>query len=137
MGLFGIGKKFNNNSYGIDKKSEWKGENGIKDELKNNSRPELTEYIDSISEYKNIVIAGPCWWGTFPCAVMTQLEKLDFTGKKVFAVMTHEGSGLGSSVRTLKNLCRGAEIGEGLAVFGSSAPESFETVSDWAQRNLV
>ena len=36
MGLFGIGKKFNNNSYGIDKKSEWKGENGIKDELKNN-----------------------------------------------------------------------------------------------------
>ena len=68
---------------------------------------------------------------------MTQLEKLDFTGKKVFAVMTHEGSGLGSSVRTLKNLCRGAEIGEGLAVFGSSAPESFETVSDWAQRNLV
>ena len=34
MGLFGIGKKFNNNSYGIDKKTEWKGENGIKEELK-------------------------------------------------------------------------------------------------------
>ncbi len=108
-----------------------------KEELKNNSRPELTEYIDSISEYQNIVIAGPCWWGTFPCAVMTQLELLDFTGKKVFSVMTHEGSGLGSSVRTLKNLCHGAEIGEGLAVFGSSAPDSFEIVSAWAQRNLV
>ena len=34
MGLFGIGKKFNNNAYGIDKKTEWKGENGLKEELK-------------------------------------------------------------------------------------------------------
>ena len=26
--------------------------------------------------------------------ILTQLEKLDFTGKKVFPVMTHKGSGL-------------------------------------------
>ncbi|MCD7738433.1 MAG: hypothetical protein LUH58_05255 [Lachnospiraceae bacterium] len=28
-------------------------------------------------------------------AIFTQLEALDFTGKNVFAVMTHEGSCLG------------------------------------------
>lgn len=108
-----------------------------REELKNNIRPDLCEYLTSISDYKYIVIAGPCWWGTFPCAIMTQLEKLDFTGKKVFSVMTHEGSGLGSSVRTLQNLCHGAEIGEGLAVLGSTAPDSFELVSAWAQKNLI
>ena len=108
-----------------------------REELKNNARPELIEYIDSIAQYQNIVIAGPCWWGTFPCAVMTQLEKLDFTGKMVFSVMTHEGSGLGSSVSTLKNLCKGAQIGESLAILGSSAPDSFETVSQWALKNLL
>ncbi|MBO6259035.1 MAG: NAD(P)H-dependent oxidoreductase [Succinivibrio sp.] len=105
-------------------------------ELKNKARPELTEYIGSIAQYQNIVVAGPCWWGTFPCAIMSQLERLDFKNKKVFAVMTHEGSGLGSSERTLKDLCQGAEIGEGLAVPGSSAADSFALVAQWAQRNL-
>ncbi len=108
-----------------------------RDELNNNERPELQEYLNSISEYKNIVVAGPCWWGTFPCAIMTQLEKLDFSEKKVFSVMTHEGSGLGSSIRTLQNLCAGAEIGEGLAVLGSSAPDSFELVAAWAKKYLI
>ncbi len=60
-----------------------------KAELRENARPELKKELKDISEYDNIVIAGPCWWGTYPMAVFTQLEKLDFTGKKVFALMTH------------------------------------------------
>ena len=51
-------------------------------ELRNNERPDLKKYLDSIEGYDNIVVAGPCWWGTYPCGVFTQLEKLDFTGKK-------------------------------------------------------
>ena len=43
---------------------------------------QLQEYLDDISEYDNIVIAGPCWWGTYPCAVFTQLEKLRFRGNR-------------------------------------------------------
>ena len=42
--------------------------------------------------YDNIFVCGPCWWRTFPCALLGQLEKLDWTGKNVFALMTHEGS---------------------------------------------
>ncbi len=45
-----------------------------KEELRNNARPELKEYLKSLDQYDNIVVAGPCWWGTFPCAVFTQLE---------------------------------------------------------------
>jgi flavodoxin len=107
-----------------------------KKELNANARPELREYLDSIDGYDNIFVCGPCWWGTFPMAIFSQLERLDFTGKKVMAVMTHEGSGLGSCGRDLKKICTGASFGKGLAVHGADAAKSESTVAAWA-RNVI
>lgn len=107
-----------------------------KKELNSGERPELKNYISDISGYDNIFVCGPCWWGTFPCAVFTQLERLDFTGKKVMAVMTHEGSGLGSSERDLKKICKGAEFGKGFAVAGHSASSSKASVAKWAKEQV-
>ena len=67
-------------------------------------------------------------------AIFTQLEKLDFTGKKVMAVMTHEGSGLASSERDLKKICAGAKFGKGLAIHGADASMSEATVAAWAKK---
>lgn len=108
-----------------------------KKELNEQARPELKKYMDSIADYDNIFICGPCWWGTFPMAIFTQLEKPDFAGKKVFAVMTHEGSGLGSCERDLKKICRGAVFGKGLAVHGAEAANSENKVSKWAKNVLA
>ena len=105
------------------------------EELRTKARPELKAYLDNISEYDNVFVCGPCWWGTFPMAMLTQLEKLDFTGKKVFAVMTHEGSGLGGS-RTLKQNCKGATVGRGLAVHGADAAKSEAMVAAWAKKSV-
>jgi flavodoxin len=105
-----------------------------KKELNDNARPELREYLDSIDGYDNIFVCGPCWWGTFPMAIFSQLERLDFTGKKVMAVMTHEGSGLGSCERDLKKICTGATFGKGLAVRGADAAKSESTVAAWAKK---
>ena len=107
-----------------------------KKELRENARPEIKESIDSIAEYDNIFVCGPCWWGTFPMAIFTQLEKLDWTGKKVMAVMTHEGSGLGSCERDLKKLCTGATFGKGLAVHGADAAKSEGEVAAWAKKSV-
>ncbi len=104
-----------------------------KEELRSNERPELKKYLDSIDGYDNIFVCGPCWWGTYPMAVFTQLDRLDFTGKKVMAVMTHEGSGLGSCERDLKRICKGASFGKGLAVHGADASDSEISVSEWAK----
>jgi len=106
------------------------------EELRAKARPELKRYLEDISAYDNVFVCGPCWWGTFPMAVLTQLEKLDFTGKKVFSVMTHEGSGLGGSERTLKQVCKGAAIGKGLAVHGAEAAKSETTVAAWAKKSV-
>ena len=105
-------------------------------ELRSNARPELKAYLESIDEYDTIFVCGPCWWGTYPCAVFTQLERLDFTGKRVFGLMTHEGSGLGSSERDLKKMCTGASVGKGLAVRGGSAAQSEKLVADWARKSV-
>lgn len=105
-------------------------------ELRAKARPELKEYLDDISGYDNIVVAGPCWWGTYPMAIFSELDRLDFTGKKVFPVMTHEGSGLAGSAQALKKNCKGATVGEGLAVHGADAAHSERVVAAWAKRNL-
>jgi flavodoxin len=105
-----------------------------KKELHEGARPELREYLDGIEQYDNIFVCGPCWWGTFPMAIFSQLERLDVTGKKVMAVMTHEGSGLGRCERDLKKICTGATFGKGLAVHGADAAKSKGTVSTWAKK---
>ena len=105
-----------------------------KQELRENARPELKKYLDSIEDYDNVFVCGPCWWGTYPMAVFTQLEKLDWNGKKVMAVMTHEGSGLGSCERDLKKICKGASFDKGLAVHGADASKSEKTVAAWAKK---
>lgn len=105
-------------------------------ELRENARPELKKYLDNIDSYENVFVCGPCWWGTYPVAVFTQLEKLDFTGKKVMALMTHEGSGLGNSERDLKKICKGAGFGTGIAVHGADAAKSEDAVARWAKKNV-
>ena len=104
-----------------------------KAELREDARPELKKYLDDISEYDNIVVAGPCWWGTYPCAVFTQLEALDFTGLNVFPLMTHEGSGLAGAPAALKKYCKGATVGKGLAIHGADASRSEKEVASWAK----
>ena len=105
-------------------------------ELKENARPELKKYLEDISDYDNVFVCGPCWWGTYPVAVFTQLEKLDFTGKKVMALMTHEGSGLGNSERDLRKICKGAAFGPGIAVHGADAKKAETAVSEWAKKSV-
>ena len=107
-----------------------------KAELREKARPVLKAHLDSISEYDNIFVCGPCWWGTFPMGVFTQLEMLDFSGKKVMALMTHEGSGLGGCERDLKKICKGATFGKGLAVHGADAASSESAVAKWARESV-
>ena len=105
-------------------------------ELRQNARPELKKYLEDIADYDNVFVCGPCWWGTYPVAVFTQLERLDFTGKKVMALMTHEGSGLGNSERDLRKICKGAAFESGIAVHGADAAKAEKAVADWAKKNV-
>ena len=106
-----------------------------KKDLRENARPELTSYIDSIDGYDTIILGYPNYWGTIPMAVATFLDKYDFSGQTVLPFCTNEGSGMGSSERDVKKYAKGADVKKGLSITGSQAASSKDAVKKWLAAN--
>jgi len=104
-------------------------------ELDNDIKPELKNYLFDLSTYDTIFIAGPNWWGTYPMPLFSAIEKLDFNGKKVYPIITHEGSRLGHCMSDLKRVLIGCELIDGLAIKGSECKNSEKTVIQWIKNN--
>jgi hypothetical protein len=64
----------------------------------------------------------------------TFTEALSFTGKTVHPVVTYAVSGLGTTERDYAVSCRGATIGEGLAVRGEEVADAGPTAETWLRR---
>ena len=92
----------------------------------------IKEKLNDISAYDIIFIMSPIYWGTYAPEVETALEGLDFSGKTVRVISTHEGSGLGSMVSDVKKMCKGANVDTtGLAIKGSSVKASKAVIEKW------
>lgn len=100
---------------------------------KNDIRPALKKFMESLDEYDVIYLGYPNYWSTMPMAVFTFLEHYDFNGKTIRPFCTHEGSGLGSSVRDIRKLCPGAKVEEGLAIRGRNVSRSEQDIKRWIQ----
>lgn len=100
---------------------------------KNDIRPALKKFMKSLDEYDVIYLGYPNYWSTMPMAVFTFLEHYDFNGKTIRPFCTHEGSGLGSSVRDIRKLCPGAKVEEGLAIRGGNVSRSEQDIKRWIQ----
>lgn len=98
-------------------------------EKNDHARPELAETVEHFEDYDVIYLGYPIWWGDMPMAVYTFLESYDFSGKTVIPFCTHGGSGLSGTVSSIRELCEGAEVLDGLAMTGATAqnqPEEAE-----------
>ena len=92
----------------------------------------VREKLTDISAYDTVYIMSPIYWGTYAPEMETALTGLDFAGKTVRVISTHEGSGLASMVSDVKRLCVGADVQKnGLAIKGSQAKKSKQKVADW------
>ena len=92
----------------------------------------IKEKLTDISGYDTIFVMSPIYWGTYAPEIETALEGLDFTGKRIRVVSTHEGSGLASMPSDVKKMCKGAEVDmKGLAIVGSQAKNSKQKVAEW------
>lgn len=100
-------------------------------DLRANARPALLTKPDSLEPFDTIILAYPNFCGTMPMAVFTFLEAFDFTGKFIFPLCTHEGSGMGQSESDLRRLCPQAEIKPGLAIKGSNAKDAQGAIKPW------
>ena len=108
-----------------------------KKDLREDRRPELVRFPDSIDKYDTIVLGYPNYWGTIPMAVVTFLEKFDFTGKTILPFCTNEGSGMGSSESDIKKYAKGADIKAGLSINGSRAADSKPALEKWLKANGI
>ena len=91
----------------------------------------IKEKLSDISGYDTVFIMSPVYWGTYAPEIETALEGLDFTGKTVRVISTHEGSGLGSMVSDVKRMCKGADVKKGLAIKGSQAKQAKQAIAEW------
>ena len=92
----------------------------------------IKEKLTDISAYDTVYVMSPIYWGTYAPEMETALAGLDFAGKTVRVISTHEGSGLANMVSDVKQMCIGADVQKnGLAIKGSQAKNSKQKVADW------
>ncbi|MBE5738936.1 MAG: flavodoxin [Clostridiales bacterium] len=98
--------------------------------------PKLKKYLDSIEQYENIIVIFPCWWGTMPQAVFSFLDHYNLDGKGLFPICTHEGTGLGRSMRDLELVAPNAILYDGYAIEGHLIAECDEELTDYLKEWL-
>lgn len=111
-----------------------------KKELNEQARPEIVGGVDNIAQYDVIFLGYPNWWGTMPMAVRSFLDRHDLSGKTILPFCTHEGSGMGRSVRDLKNALPKSIIKPGLPIKGTRVhrrdSDIATEVETWLKKNL-
>ena len=92
----------------------------------------IKENILDISGYEVIYIMTPIYWGTYAPELETALKDLDFTGKTIRIVTTHEGSGLASVPSDVKRVCKGANVlDDAIAIRGADCKNARNKIENW------
>jgi len=73
-----------------------------KEQNDDDARPKIANTID-VEQYETIYLGYPIWWGTNPKIILTLIDIVNLTGKKVIPFCTSGGSGITQSVKELKN----------------------------------
>lgn len=105
--------------------------------------PPLKTRVD-IDKYDTVFLGFPIWGMQLPPPMKSFLNRYDLSGKTVIPFNTNAGYGVGSSFRTVKELCRNSKILEGfstkggierdgvfLAIKGERKKEVASKLSDW------
>ena len=92
----------------------------------------IKENIKDISSYEVIYIMTPVYWGTYAPELETSLKELDFTGKTIRIVTTHEGSGLANVPSDVKRICKGANVlDDAIAIRGADCKNAKSKIENW------
>ena len=102
-----------------------------KQEANNNEYPAYKGSVGDLSQYDTIFIGGPIWWGTYPRVMFTFFRDNDLSGKTIVPFVTHEGSGLASTVSDLKGAYPKATVVQGFAIAGHDVRSGRNRVEKW------
>lgn len=82
-------------------------------ELSSNARPALSGSVSNMDTYDIIFIGYPIWGGYEPMAIRSFIAAYDFSGKTLIPFCTSGGSGISSSVSSIRGLASGATVLDG------------------------
>ena len=100
-----------------------------KKELQSKARPAFQGTAPDLAGIDTIYIGYPNWWGDAPMVVYTFLEKAKVDGKTILPFCTHEGSGLGSTARSIARAFPKAKVEQnGLSIYGHVAQKDADAV---------
>ena len=92
----------------------------------------IKEKLTDIAKYEVIYIMSPIYWGTYAPELETALKEIDFTGKTIRIVTTHEGSGLGNVPSDVKKICKGANVlNDAIAIRGADCKNGRSKIENW------
>lgn len=80
--------------------------------------PPLKTKIDSIQKYDVVFVGFPTWGMKLPPPMKSFLKSYDLSGKTVIPFNTNAGYGVGSSFKTVKELCPKSKVLEGFTITG-------------------
>ncbi len=102
------------------------------------ARPAIANPLATFAQYDIVLLGSPIWNVRPPMIMLTFTERFDFSGKTAVPFTTYAMSGLGTTGRDYATSCRGATIGEGLAVRGEEVRHAGAAVAAWPRRlNLL
>jgi flavodoxin len=104
------------------------------EELRANSRPQLSTHVSGVDSYDIVFIGYPIWWGDSPMAIRTFLEEYDFSNKTLIPFCTSGSSGISTSVQSIKKLCLKSIIPEGLCITNANRSRTNELIEQWINK---
>lgn len=94
----------------------------------------LPEYQTNPIEFSmsQIIFVGfPNWHGSMPNVVKHFLSQQDLSNVTIYPFCTHEGSGFGTSLIELNQICSDSIIETGLPVRGSRVKKADKAIKNW------
>lgn len=102
-----------------------------KKETQDGELPPYEGPVPDLAQFDTIFIGGPIWWGTFPQVMFTFFKENDLNGKTIYPFVTHEGSGLASTVGDIKKAYPNATVKPGFSIYGHEVRSGKGKVTNW------
>ena len=90
------------------------------EELNNESFPELSSQVEYINDYNVIYIGTPVWSSNLPRPVATFLSENDLSNKTIIPFGINLGSGFGTIIDEIKELCPNSTVIDGFTINAST-----------------
>lgn len=103
----------------------------VRDQREADELPELTKQEVNLSEYDNIFLGTPIWFGEPALPVDKWISENELSNKNIYPFFTSGSSSINESMSHYEELLDQSTLGEGLGITSSDRSNTSKLVKDW------